>query len=312
MTDSPQPGRSDAARSGLLQSGLAHGLGAYLIWGFLPVLFKLLQSVSAGEIVAQRILWSLLFVGALIAFGGRMAHLRAALRNPVTLRYMALSAALIATNWLVFIWATLNNHLLEGSLGYFLNPLVNVALGVLLLKERLGRAQGIAVALAAVGVVVLGMGAGKGLWISITLATSFGIYGLIRKVAPVEAIEGLSIETLLLLPFALAWLAWLAATDGIAFGGGVWLDLLLIISGPATAVPLLLFAVAARRMRYVTLGLLQYLAPTINFLLAVFAYGEPLTTPHIICFALIWIGLAIYSAGALAGLRRPAITEPVG
>lgn len=304
------PGQSHPAPSGLAQSGLIHGLGAYLIWGFLPVLFKLLEPVSAGEIVAQRIVWSLLFVGVLIAFGGRMSHLRAALRQPVTLRYMALSAALIATNWLVFIWAILNHHLLEASLGYFLNPLVNVALGVLLLKERLGRAQGVAVALAAIGVVVLGIGAGKGLWISITLAMSFGLYGLVRKVAPVEATEGLSIETLLLLPFALAWLAWLAITSGVAFGDSMGLNLLLIISGPATAVPLLLFAVAARRMRYTTLGLLQYIAPTINFLLAVFAYGEALTMPHIICFALIWAGLAIYSASALAGRRRAVITEP--
>jgi chloramphenicol-sensitive protein RarD len=292
------------------RAGLIYGLSAYIIWGFLPVFFKLLHSVSAGEIVAQRILWSLVLLAALIGFSRRLPHLRIALRNPVALRFLALSAALIATNWLVYIWAVLNDHILQASLGYFLNPLVNVALGVIFLKERLGRAQTVAVALAAAGVIALAAGAGEGLWISLTLAFSFGIYGLLRKMAPVEAIEGLSIETMILAPVALGWVLWLSVQGDVAFGADLKTSLLLVIGGVVTAVPLLLFAAAARRMPYATLGLLQYIAPTIAFLLAVFAYGEPLTTAHILCFVLIWTGLGIYTASALVGMRRVQVTEP--
>lgn len=292
------------------RAGLLYGLSAYLIWGFLPVFFKLLGSVSAGEIVAQRVLWSLVLLVALIGFGRRWPQMRAALRDPVAMRFLASSAALIAGNWLVYIWAVLNHHVLEASLGYFLNPLVNVALGVIFLKERLGRVQMVAVALAAAGVLVLAAGAGTGLWISLTLAFSFGIYGLLRKMAPVEAIEGLSIETIILAPFALGWTIWLSGNGNAAFGSDMTITLLLAVSGVVTAVPLLLFAAAARRMPYATLGLLQYIAPTIVFLLAVFAYGEPLTVAHITCFALIWTGLGIYTASAVAGMRRVEVTEP--
>lgn len=302
--------RAMDARISQGRTGLFYGLSAYLIWGFLPVFFKLLGPVSAGEVVAQRILWSLVLLAGLITFSRRWPHLRAAFRNPVALRYLTLSAALIACNWLVYIWAVLNDHVLASSLGYFLNPLINVALGVIFLKERLGRVQMIAVALAAAGVLVLAWGAGSGLWISLTLGFSFGVYGLLRKMAPVEAIEGLSIETMILSPFALGWALWLSATEKASFGSDHTITLLLVISGVVTAVPLLLFAAAARRMPYATLGLLQYVAPTIVFLLAVFVYGEPLTLSHILCFTLIWTGLAVYTAGTLAGMRRVQVTEP--
>lgn len=292
------------------RAGLFYGLSAYLIWGFLPVFFKQLGSVSAGEVVAQRILWSLVLLAALIGFGRRWPHMRKALGDPVAMRFLTLSATLIAANWLVYIWAVLNHHVLASSLGYFLNPLVNVALGVIFLKERLGRVQMAAVALAAAGVLVLAAGAGSGLWISLTLAFTFGIYGLLRKMAPVESIEGLSIETMILSPFALGWVIWLAGEDKAAFGSGTTVTLLLVISGVVTAVPLLLFAAAARRMAYATLGLLQYIAPTIVFLLAVFVYGEPLTFSHILCFTLIWTGLAVYTAGMVIGMRRVQVTEP--
>jgi len=298
------------ARTSHGRTGLIYGLSAYVIWGFLPVFFKLLRPVSAGEIVAQRILWSLVFLAVLIGFGRRLRHVYAALRNPVVLRYLAMSAVLIATNWLVYIWAVLNEHILQTSLGYFLNPLVNVALGVVFLKERLGRVQIVAVALAAAGVAVLAAGAGEGLWISLTLAFSFGIYGLLRKVAPVEAIEGLSIETMMLAPISLGWVLWLGADGKAVFGSGLEISVLLVIAGVLTAIPLLLFAAAARRMPYATLGLLQYVAPTITFLLAVFVYGEPLTSAHILCFGLIWTGLAVYTAGTLAAMRRIPVVEP--
>ncbi|RJF90338.1 EamA family transporter RarD [Sphingomonas cavernae] len=286
------------------RAGIAYGLGAYLIWGFLPAYFKLLASVLPSEVVAQRIVWSVAFLAGLVAVKGSFPALRAALVNPKALRILAVTALLIAANWLIYVWAIVNNHVLESSLGYFLNPLVNVAMGVVLLKERLGRAQMIAVALAAIGVAVLAVGAGSGLWISLSLAFTFATYGLLRKIAPVESLEGLSVETLMLAPFALGYLWWLGNSGALSFGSGTDISLLIAASGIVTAVPLLLFAAAARRMPYATLGLLQYLAPTIQFLLAVFVYGEPLTTSHLICFAFIWTGLAIFAVSGVSELRR--------
>ena len=283
------------------RKGIAFGLAAYFLWGFLPVYFKLLGGVLPTEVVAHRILWSVLLLAALIAVTHRWVQLRAALTNPRALKILAASALLIGVNWLVYIWAIGARHVLETSLGYFLNPLVNVVMGVVLLKERLTRAQGVAVALAAIGVSVLAIGAASGLWISLALALSFATYGLLRKVAPVDSLEGLAIETILLAPAAALYLFWLSRNDGTSFGTETQVSVLLALGGIVTAVPLLLFAAAARRLRYSTLGLLQYIAPTIQFLLAVLVYGEHLTTAHLICFALIWTGLAIY---AVDGLRR--------
>lgn len=281
--------------------GVALGLSAYLLWGFLPLYFKLLSAVDSSEIVAQRILWSVLLIGVLIAAARRREQFRAALADPRALRILFASALLIGVNWLVYVWAINARHVLETSLGYFLNPLVNVGLGVVLLKERLTRAQGLAVALAAAGVAVLAVGAGTGLWISLVLALTFASYGLLRKIAPVESLEGLAIETLILAPVAALWLGWLWKTGALSFGRDAGESLLLAFGGVVTALPLLLFAAAARRLRYATLGLLQYIAPTIQFLLAVLVFGEPLTTAHLICFAAIWTGLAVYAAD---GIRR--------
>jgi chloramphenicol-sensitive protein RarD len=282
--------------------GLGFGLGAYLIWGFLPLYFLLLAGVTAGEIVADRVVWSLVLLIGILAVAGRFGKLMAVLRNPRTLGLLAVSAALISVNWLIYIWAVQNGHVLAASLGYFLNPLVNVLLGVVVLGERLKRMQMAAVALAAAGVTVLASGAGTGLWISLSLAFSFGLYGLVRKVAPVESLEGLTVETALLTPFALAYMAWLASNDALVFGDAPGLTALLVLAGAVTAVPLLLFAGAARRLPYSTLGLLQYLAPTLQFLLAITVFGEAMTTAHIICFALIWWGLALY---VLSSVRKP-------
>lgn len=283
------------------RKGVAFGLSAYLLWGFLPVYFKLLGEVLPTEVVAQRVVWSVLLMAGLILVTRRWTSLRAAMRNPQALRILAASALMIGINWLVYIWAIGANHVLETSLGYFLNPLVNVVMGVALLKERLSRAQGVAVALAAVGVSVLAIGAASGLWISLVLAMTFATYGLLRKIAPVDSLEGLTIETVMLLPVAVAYLLWIGNTGAMKFGTESDLSVLLALGGVVTAVPLLLFAAGARRLRYSTLGLLQYVAPTIQFLLAVLAYGEALTGAHLICFALIWSGLAIYAAD---GLRR--------
>lgn len=290
------------------RKGVALGLSAYLCWGFLPLYFKLLGEVLPSEVVAQRVLWSLLLLAALIAGAGRWPALRAALANPRALKILAGSALLIAINWLVYIWAIGAGHVLETSLGYFLNPLVNVLIGVLVLKERLTTAQKVAVALAGAGVTVLAVGAASGLWISLALALSFATYGLLRKIAPVESLEGLAVETLLLAPIAAGYVVWLSAQGLLRFGTEADLSMLLALGGIVTAVPLLLFAAAARRLRYSTLGLLQYIAPTIQFLLAVLVFGERLTTAHLICFALIWSGLVIYAADGLR--RRPAPVSP--
>lgn len=286
----------DRART---RAGLFFGLGAYLLWGFLPLYFKFLAHVDPTEIVAHRIVWSLLFLGALATAWRRWPTIRTAFSDRGVLLTLAATAVLIAVNWLVYIWAVLNGHVLEGSLGYYLNPLVNMLLGVLLLKEKLTRGQMAAGGLAALGVAVLAVGAGTGLWISLTVAFSFALYGYLRKVAPVDSLEGLYIETLLLAPIALGWIVW-SNVDAGSFSFD-WLTILLLaLSGAVTAVPLLLFTAAAKRLPYSTLGFLQYIGPTIHFILAVFVFGERLTVAHVICFAAIWAALAIF---AFEGVR---------
>ncbi len=288
------------------RTGLLLGLGAYLSWGVLPLYFKALAHVPPSEIVAHRIVWSLLFLAALITLGKRWAAFRRALSQPRLMLILCATALLIAVNWLVFIWAIAAGHVLEASLGYYLNPLVNILLGTLLLKERLTRTQVAAVLLAGIGVGVLALGSGSGLWISLSLAASFALYGFLRKVAPVEALEGLAMETLLLTPFALAWLVWVEVTGSLTFGAEGVTDGLLMLAGAITAVPLLLFTGAARRLPYSTLGFLQYLAPSLQFLLAVAVFGEPFTQAHMICFGAIWTALAIFAGEGLRSSRAAA------
>ncbi|HWH17464.1 MAG TPA: EamA family transporter RarD [Allosphingosinicella sp.] len=282
------------------RGGLLLGLGAYLLWGVLPLYFKAIAHVDPVEIVAHRILWSLIFLGALATLWSRWDAIRTAARTPKVLGTLTVTALLIGVNWLVYIWAVLNGHVLEGSLGYYLNPLVNVLLGVVLLKERLSRPQAVAVALAAAGVAVLALGAGSGLWISLTLACSFALYGFLRKVAPVQSLEGLSIETAILAPLALGWVLWLNVQGEGGLGIDTATTILLMLAGAITAIPLLLFTAAAKRLPYSTLGFLQYIAPSLQFLLAVSVFGERLTLAHIICFAAIWAALAIF---AFEGVR---------
>ncbi len=291
--------------------GLLLGLGAYLLWGVLPLYFKAVAHVGPLEIVAHRIVWSLFFLGALATLWRRWPAIRAAVATPRVLLTLALTATLIGVNWLVYIYAVVSGHVLEGSLGYYLNPLVNVLLGVVLLKEPLSRPQKGAVLLAAAGVAVLAAGAGGAIWISLTLAASFALYGFLRKVAPVDSLEGLSIETALLMPLALAWLIYLQRSGGGAFLEDRLTDLLLVLGGAVTAIPLLLFTAAARRLPYSTLGFLQYVAPSLQFLLAVLAFGEPLTAAHIVCFAAIWTARAVcvfegVRAGRAAAQARAA------
>ena len=290
------------------RAGILMGLGAYFLWGVLPLYFKAIVHVPALEIVSHRIIWSLFFLGALATLWKKWAPIKAAVTNPRVAMILLVTAALIGINWLVYIYAVVTGHVLEGSLGYYLNPLVNVLLGTILLKERLTAFQKGAVLLAAAGVAVLAAGAGDALWISLTLAASFALYGFVRKVAPVDAIEGLSIESAFLAPLAIGWIVWLQQSDQGHFLIDLPTDLLLVLGGALTAIPLLLFTAAARRLPYSTLGFLQYVAPSLQFLLAVLVFGEPLTTAHIICFAAIWTALAIF---VFEGIRsgRKAMLE---
>ena len=284
------------------RAGLIYGLSAYLLWGVLPLYFKALAHVSPGEILAHRIVWSLIFLAGLVSLWRRWAAVRAALASRRVFVTLIASALLIAVNWLVYIMAVVSGHVLEGSLGYYLNPLVNILLGVVLLGERLSRAQVGATVLAGAGVAVLAAGAVDGLWISLTLAASFALYGYLRKIVAVDAVEGLFIETALLAPIALGWIFYLDASGAGGLGGWSWATILLLVLGGAiTAIPLLLFTAAARRLPYSTMGFLQYIAPSLQFLMAVLLFGEPLTTAQLVCFGAIWAALVIVS---LDGWRR--------
>ena len=292
------------------RKGFVLGVSAYTLWGVLPVYFKALKSIDAADIVAHRIIWSVPILAALLSFTGAWGEVRNALRNRRAMTLLSVTALLIAVNWLLYVYAVNSGHILAGSLGYYLNPLANVLLGRIVLKERLSWLQWAAVALAAAGISALAMGALGQLWISLTLCISFATYGLLRKIAPVDAVAGLAIETMLLLPFAAGWLLWGLASSHAIFGSGSTSTLLLIAgAGFVTATPLLLFTAAARQLPYSTLGMLQFLAPTMQFLLAVMVYGEPFTRAHAIAFAAIWGALGLYIL-ALVRHARASVTVP--
>lgn len=285
--------------------GVACSSAAYALWGIFPVYFKLVAEVPALEVLAHRVVWSVALVGGMIALRRGWRHVARVLMAPRLLLTLAGSATIISVNWGIFIWAVGQGRILECSLGYYINPLVSVLLGVVVLGERLRLLQWLAVFLAAVGVAIQVVSFGTLPWVALTLAVSFALYGLIRKTAPVDPVSGLFIETLLLAPAALIFLAvlWLKANG--AFLAGDWrLDVLLMLAGPVTALPLLLFVAGAQRIRLTTVGLLQYIAPTGHFLLAVFAYEEPFTQAHLATFACIWLALVVYSLSILR--RRPA------
>lgn len=287
-------------------AGIVQALLAYGAWGVLPVYWKALASVSATEVLANRIVWTVLFGAALLALLRRTGEVRDALSIPRERFLLACSGVLIGANWLLYIWAVNHDRLLEASLGYYLNPLFSVLLGVAFLGERLRPWQAFAVALAAVSVAALVVDAGGVPWIALGLAISFGLYGLAHKLCPVRPIPGLAIETAVLAPAALLWLLVVAEPAGGALRTGPDpTRALLVGAGPATALPLLWFAGAARHLRLATLGLFQYLAPSIGFGLAIFVYDEPFTRGHAIAFAGIWSALALYSADAWRAGREP-------
>lgn len=297
---------SEAARTDA-QHGFAFGIAAYGLWGVLPIYFKQLANIPAVSIVAHRVAWSVPFLLILLAISGNLRAIAAAMSSGRTLTWLALTALLIGVNWLLYVYAVTSGHILAGSLGYYLNPLANVLLGRVILKERLSRLQWTAVAVAAAGTSALAWQALGQLWISLALCVSFASYGLLRKLAPADAITGLTVETLLLLPLALIWLAWHSLSGEPLFGPSQADFALLALSGAVTAVPLLLFTVAARRLPYSTLGMLQFLAPTLQFLCAVLLYNEPFSHAHAIAFGAIWTALALY---IIALIRAPRPLQP--
>lgn len=288
------------------RTGLAAAFCAYVIWGFLPLYLILVRSVPAFEFVGWRIIWTLPLCLLIVLARRQGPDLRAALANRRTLGLLALSATLIAVNWVVYVWAIQNGQVYAASLGYYINPLVNVLLGTVLLGEKLSRPQWAAVGLAGIGVSLLAAGALTTLWISLTLALSFGSYGLIRKQLDVGSVPGLTIESaLLLLPsLAVAW--YYAQTQGSSFAVSTELSVAIMAGGVVTAFPLLLFAIAARKLPYSMLGFIQFLAPSIVFVLGLTVFGEELKPVQAACFACIWAAAAIFVWDLVARTRKPA------
>ena len=281
--------------------GLPYALGAYLIWGLLPLYLRLLQAVPPFEFVGWRVIFTLPVCLLAIAVTRNWRALATALANPRTMLVLLGSSLLIGINWLIYIWAILEGHVLASSLGYYINPLANVLAGTLFLGERLSRRQWWAVALAGAGVALLAMGALDMLWISVSLAISFSGYGLVRKLAPVESLPGLTVESVvLLIPAMLICYHYAQAPLGAAFGRDSQTSILLVLAGVITAVPLLLFTEAARRMDYSTLGFVQFLSPTLSFVLGLFAFHEPLRPLQLGSFVLIWAAAGLFICDLLA------------
>ena len=303
--NAPESPKVAAARP---KHGFLYGAGAYALWGVLPIYFKAIADVAAVDIVAHRVLWSLPFLALLLALSRGWALVRSAATKPKVLGVLTLTALLIGGNWLLYVYAVTSGHILAASFGYYLNPLANVLLGRFVLKERLTRLQWIAVAIAGAGISVLAAGALGQLWISLALCVSFALYGLLRKVVPVNAVTGLAVETGFAVPAG-------PRLARVAHGRAArrrWVRakptrILLVLSGIVSTTPLLLFTAAAKRLPYSTLGMLQFLAPTLQFLIAVLVYGEPFTRAHAIAFAAIWAALALYVA---ALVRSPRLPQP--
>ncbi len=287
--------------------GLAAGAAAFTIWGLFPVYLHPLSGVPALEIIAHRVAWSCLLLLTVMSLRGELKRLTIVLGRPGLLAGLAASALLISCNWLVYVWSVTHQHIVESSLGYYINPLVNVLLGVLVLRERPNAVQWTAIVLAALAVLYLAVQAGRPPWIAFALAATFSLYGFVRKVISVEALPGLAIETVLLLPLALGFLAWCEATGVAAFGhAGPAITALLIGSGIFTAVPLFLFAYGARRLPYSTVGVLQYIGPSLQLLCGVLFYHESFAPARAAGFALLWAALILYAADGVWRARALA------
>jgi chloramphenicol-sensitive protein RarD len=291
-----------SVRSG---NGGAAAAAGFLIWGIVPIYWKQMQGVSAFELIAHRIVWSLVFLFAVLAWQRNFASLRPAIATPRSFGLNLLSGLLLSVNWTVYVWAVNSGHVIETSLGYFLVPLGNVAIGSLVLKEKLRPAQWLAIALAAIGVTFLLVRVGHVPWIALIIAGSWSTYGLLKKQSALGSIAGLTVETLLLFPVAAGLLLWLAGRgEGVIGHADLRLQAYVFSAGVVTALPLLLFAYGAQRLRLTSLGLLQYLAPSVQFLIGLFVYREPFDATRLQAFALIWTGLIVYTADLFWTQRR--------
>lgn len=292
-----------------MRRGTLAAASAFTIWGLSPLYFRAVGSVPPFEIVSHRLLWSVVFLAAVIALlpkGGGFGRVGDVLRQPRLVALLGLCALLTGSNWLVFVWAIDAGRLIEASLGYFINPLVSVVLGRAFLGERLRPLQSLALAIAVAGVIWRVWQVGAPPWIPLFLAITFGVYGLLRKRAPVDPVSGLFVETVLVAPLALAWLGWMHVRGTLAFGSSLYIDLMLPLAGVITAIPLVLFAAGARRLPLATVGFLQFVAPSLNFLLAVLVFREAFDRTQLIGFVLIWIALAVYAVDMARYTRRGA------
>ncbi len=286
-------------------AGLAIGLTAFLIWGLSPIYWKELKNVQALEVILHRIVWSFFFLIPIIIFRGRWQEFVSTLRNPRAMAILSATALFISTNWFIYIWAVTNDHLLQASLGYYINPLVNVLLGTLFLGERLRRLQTLSVVIAAAGVLYLTFYFGQFPWISLVLGFSFGFYGLIRKTVAVASLVGLAVETMLLtIPAGIYLIILFSSNTGAFLQIDHRTDMFLVGASVVTAVPLLLFTISARRLKLTTVGFIQYIAPTCMFILGVFLYQEPFAVAQIVAFVLIWFALALYSLDSVLFYRK--------
>jgi chloramphenicol-sensitive protein RarD len=278
-----------------MNKGVWNGIGAYALWGFFPIYWKFLHQVPALQVIGHRISWSFILLIAVIVFTKQWKEFRSAALKPKTLAIYAIASVLLTINWLVYVWGVNAGFIVETSLGYFINPLLSVLLGVVFLRERLRLAQWIPVGLAAAGVTYLTVAYGRLPWIALSLAFSFGIYGLVKKLAPLGSLYGLTVETAIVFPFALLYLIFVnVAGDGAFFHTSLSTDLLLIGTGVVTSIPLLMFASAARQIPLTMIGVLQYIAPTLQFLIGVFLYHEPFDQRRLIGFSLVWLALIIF------------------
>ncbi len=296
----------DTATQGDERSGVVFGLLAYTMWGLFPIYFVWTSSVAPLEVLSHRVLWAVPFGALIISLRRQWRDVRNALVDRSRLSWLAMAALAISANWLTYIWAIQQDRIFETSLGYYINPLMYVAIGVLAFGERLRRLQGIAVALATIGVLFLTFSGGAFPWVAIVLGISFTTYGVIRKQVAIGAMPGLFIETLLIFPIVALWMGWFVAQGGASVvSGDAWLTFLLIMGGPITVLPLMFFAIAARRLTLTAIGFMQFLAPTLQFMTGVY-YGEPLTFAKLVCFGFIWTAVVVFSADALRqGRRKP-------
>jgi len=295
------------------KEGVLAGLLAYTLWGMFPIYFKIIGDISPTEILAHRVIWAVPFGALIIHFRKQWAQVGSSLVDRTMLAWLSLAAIAIAGNWLIYIWAVLSDRIFEASLGYYINPMVYVLVGVCFFGERLRWLQVVSVVLATVGVIVLSVSHGQVPWASLGLATLFTVYGVVRKQVVIGAMPGLFVETILLVPFAAIWLVLLLFKGNALFlNAGAGMDGLLMLAGPFTVLPLLFFAVAARRVTLTTLGFMQFIGPTLQFFVGVY-YGETLTKAHEICFGLIWIAVAFFIYDALrAAKKKPLPVNPTG